>query len=104
MTGAGTATMAHPHHRFWSNQAGFPSTAPGALSGGPNRKGIVGVAKPFPVVGEKLTDCIPRPASCWIDDIGAYSVNEITINWNAALAWVLGWENDYAGSKTGKKI
>ncbi|NKE62867.1 hypothetical protein FXN61_41560, partial [Lentzea sp. PSKA42] len=27
---------------------------------------------------------------CWVDDIGAYSVNEVAVNWNSALAWVTG--------------
>ena len=25
---------------------------------------------------------------CFVDDIAAYGVNEMTINWNSALAWV----------------
>ena len=25
---------------------------------------------------------------CYIDDIGSWSTNEITINWNAPLSWV----------------
>jgi endoglucanase len=31
-----------------------------------------------------------------MDDIHAYSVNEITINWNAPLAWLLDFQNDMA--------
>jgi hypothetical protein len=25
---------------------------------------------------------------CFVDDVHAYGVNEMTINWNSALAWV----------------
>ena len=31
------------------------------------------------------------PQACWADDIGAYSLNEVAINWNAPLVWVSGW-------------
>ena len=26
--------------------------------------------------------------TCWTDDIGAWSVNEVAVNWNASLLWV----------------
>jgi len=35
-----------------------------------------------------------------MDDIHAYSVNEVTINWNAPLAWLLDFQNDMADSTT----
>ena len=25
---------------------------------------------------------------CYIDDVGSWSTNEITVNWNASLSWV----------------
>jgi len=28
---------------------------------------------------------------CWQDDIRAYSLNEVAINWNAPLVWVSAW-------------
>jgi endoglucanase len=31
-----------------------------------------------------------------VDHIEAYSVNEITINWNAPLAWVAAWLDEKA--------
>ena len=29
-----------------------------------------------------------KPQFCYIDDIESWSTNELTINWNSALAWV----------------
>jgi endoglucanase len=90
VTGAGTTAVQHPHHRFWAGvlKPEFPFAPPGALSGGPN-SGLHD-----PVAKVQLARCIDRPATCWMDDIQAYSVNEITINWNAPLAWLLDFQND----------
>ena len=33
------------------------------------------------------------PALCYIDDVGSYASNEIAINWNAPLVYVLGFFN-----------
>ena len=94
VTGEGTKTVTQPHHRFWSGaiSGSYPWAPPGALSGGPN-KGLEDST-----AAAQLAGCTSKPASCWIDNIGAYSVNEITINWNAPLAWVLNFENDYANA------
>jgi endoglucanase len=43
-----------------------------------------------------LGACASRPATCWLDSIEAYSVNEVAINWNAPLAWVLDFQNGIA--------
>jgi hypothetical protein len=31
------------------------------------------------------------PMACWRDDIRAFSMNEVAINWNAPLVWVAAW-------------
>jgi endoglucanase len=28
------------------------------------------------------------PQTCWRDDVRAYALNEVAINWNAPLVWV----------------
>jgi endoglucanase len=28
------------------------------------------------------------PQACWADEVEAYSLNEVAINWNAPLVWV----------------
>jgi endoglucanase len=57
------------------------------LSGGPN-------AHP----GDKIARTLSKgpPMRMWIDDQGAYSMNEITINWNAPLVFLLAAANDSA--------
>lgn len=34
----------------------------------------------------KLAGCVAQ--FCYVDDVNAYSTNEITINWNSGLSWV----------------
>lgn len=95
VTGEGTATVKYPHHRFWAGvlNPDFPMAPPGAVSGGPNAK------LQDPVAIAKLGPCVSRPATCWIDDINAYSVNEVAINWNAPLVWVLDLVNDIGSDR-----
>ncbi|APR77990.1 Chitinase [Minicystis rosea] len=83
VTGYGANPLRNPHHRFWAHQvdAKFPVAPPGAVSGGPNS----GLEDPY-VQAAGLKGCAPQ--KCFVDNIEAWSVNEITINWNAPLAWV----------------
>jgi endoglucanase len=83
VTGYGERPLRHPHHRFWAKQldSAFPPPPPGAVSGGPNS----GLEDPY-ARGYGLAGC--APATCFVDHIESYSTNEITINWNAPLAWV----------------
>jgi endoglucanase len=94
VTGTGTKAVAQPHHRFWSGvkNGSYPWAPPGALAGGAN-SGLEDSA-----AAAALSGCKSKPATCFVDNIDAYSVNEVTINWNAPLAWVLAFYNDYAGS------
>ena len=82
VTGYGERPLEHPHHRFWAHQANaaFPAPPPGAISGGPNS----GLQDPY-VQAAGLAGCAPE--KCFVDNIEAWSANEITINWNAPLAW-----------------
>ncbi len=67
----------------WSRQTRSTPTCPsrpeGSLAGGPNS------SIQDPVVQALFGERRLRPQLCYIDDIQAWSVNEITINWNAAL-------------------
>lgn len=83
VTQVGTRPFQHPHHR--------PSAAdkidapwPGLLSGGPNAGG-----------GDRVADKLPKqpPMRMWADDQDAYSLNEIAINWNAPLVFLLAAAN-----------
>jgi endoglucanase len=85
ITGYGDKPLQNPHHRFWAKQAraDFPEAPPGILSGGPNSE----LQDPYvQAAGLKKRGCAPE--KCFLDNIEAWSVNEITINWNSPLAWV----------------
>lgn len=83
VSGYGANAMTNPHHRFWANQdfAGFPPPPPGVIAGGPNN----GLNDPYAAAA--LSEA--PPAKRYLDNIEAFSTNEVTINWNAPLAWVV---------------
>jgi len=85
VAGHGTQPVRNVHHRFWAHEldASLPTAPPGALSGGPN-SGLQD-----PTAARLLAGCAPQ--RCFVDDIQAYSVNEVAVNWNSALAWLANW-------------
>jgi endoglucanase len=83
VTHVGSNPFLHPHHRP-SIADGIPTPWPGLLSGGPN-------AKPADKVGLTLPK-LP-PMRMWQDDAMAYSLNEVAINWNAPLVFLLAAAN-----------
>ncbi|MBA3469096.1 MAG: glycoside hydrolase family 9 protein [Herpetosiphonaceae bacterium] len=91
ITGYGENAVQNPHHRFWAFQSNsaYPRPPAGALSGGPNP------AIQDPLAAAALAGC--KPQRCWMDDIGSWSTNEITINWNAPLAWVAAYIDEKSG-------
>jgi len=76
VTGYGSKTPIHPHHRP-SFSYGFADPVPGMLVGGPN---------PGMQDHIKVPSIVPDEA--YIDNDQAYAVNEIAINWNAPLAYL----------------
>jgi endoglucanase len=82
VSGFGARPLEQPHHRFWSHALDprFPGPPPGALAGGPN------TALEDPYARAALSGCIGQ--RCYVDNIEAPSLNEVAINWNAALAWL----------------
>jgi endoglucanase len=85
VSGYGTTSLSHPHHRVWGNQpdAGFPPPPPGAIAGGAN-------AQPSDPIAISKVNSLP-PARRYLDNIESYSTNEVCINWNAPLVWVTGY-------------
>lgn len=94
VTGYGTHAFENPHHRFWSNQvdASFPKAPCGVMSGGPNS----GMQDPW-VQGSGWKKGAIAPQKCYLDNVEAWSVNECTINWNSALAWIIGFTAEETG-------
>lgn len=83
VSGTGWKPLTNPHHRFWAHQlsAASPPPPPGTVSGGPNN-----TAMADPIALKLRGHCAPQ--RCWADDINAYALNEVAINWNAPLVWV----------------
>ncbi|HXH05883.1 MAG TPA: glycoside hydrolase family 9 protein [Vicinamibacterales bacterium] len=79
VTGLGAHAVRRPHHRP-SGADAQPDPWPGLLAGGPNAR------RQDPAM-QKLPD-LP-PARMYLDDQDSYATNEIAINWNAPLVFVL---------------
>ena len=77
VTGFGSKTPMHPHHRP-SVADGVIDPIPGLLVGGPN-----------PGMQDKVKVPTTVPDEAYIDDDRAYAVNEIAINWNAPFAYLV---------------
>ena len=81
ISGYGVRSLQHPHHRFWANQGEFPAPPPGVVAGGPNGN----PSDPDALAANLST---VGAAKRYLDVIGSWSTNEVTINWNAPLVWV----------------
>lgn len=77
VTGHGSKTPLHPHHRP-SEADGITAPVPGLLAGGPN-----------PGMQDKCTYPSSIPDEAYIDDVCSYASNEVAINWNAPLAYLV---------------
>jgi endoglucanase len=83
VTHVGRRPFQHPHHRP-SGADGIDAPWPGLLSGGPNAGG-----------GDPVANKMAKqpPMKMWVDNQGAYSMNEVAINWNAPLVFLLAAAN-----------
>ncbi len=85
ITGYGTQFSSHQHSRW------LVPPQDGTLSGGPNsQRGTWD-----PVMNSLYPtghDCAPQ--LCYVDSIEAWSVNELTVNWNAPMSWVASFVAD----------
>ncbi|SDS29158.1 glycoside hydrolase family 9 protein [Actinoplanes derwentensis] len=85
VTGYGEVAAQNQHSRWYAAQLdpSLPHPPPGTLAGGPNS------SIQDPVAQSLLQGCVGQ--FCYIDDIQSWSTNELTINWNAALAHLIGY-------------
>ncbi|MET0393377.1 MAG: glycoside hydrolase family 9 protein [Chitinophagaceae bacterium] len=77
VTGYGTRSPVHPHHRP-SVADGIAEPVPGLLAGGPN-----------PGRQDHCTYAFTEPETAYTDDDCSYASNEIAINWNAPAVYLL---------------
>jgi endoglucanase len=76
VTGMGTRSTMHPHHRP-SVADGIAEPVPGLLAGGPN-----------PGMQDKCHYDFTEPETAYADIDCSYASNEIAINWNAPLVYL----------------
>jgi endoglucanase len=76
VTGIGTYSTMHPHHRP-SVADGIAEPVPGLLSGGPN-----------PGKQDRCTYAFSEPETTYLDADCSYASNEIAINWNAPAVYL----------------
>jgi len=91
ITGYGEVNSHNQHTRMYSHELNLalPNPPVGTLAGGPN---ATAATTGDPVAAQKLVGCVPQ--LCYIDDIGSFSTNELTINWNSPLTWVASFVAD----------
>jgi endoglucanase len=91
VSGYGSIPLLNPHHRFWAKQKDevYPPPPPGAVSGGPNSS----VQDPY-AQSVGLLGCPAQ--TCFVDHIESWSTNEVAINWNAPLVWVVAYLDEQA--------
>jgi endoglucanase len=89
VTRVGENPFRHPHHRP-SGADNNEEPWPGLMSGGPNKGREDEVMR-------KMSPDLP-PAKLYLDDQGAYSANEVAINWNAPLVFLLAGAEEMADS------
>jgi len=85
VVGYGPKSTKSVHSRLYAHELdpSAPRAPPGSLSGGANE------AASDPPADDVLQGCAPQ--KCYVDDVNSYSTNEVAINWNSALVWVVAW-------------
>ncbi len=98
VTGYGDVYAKNQHSRWYSDQlnVNLPNPPNGTLAGGPNSTTI---STGDPVAAQFLQGC--RHQFCYIDNIGSWSTNELTINWNAPTAWIASFVADLDDGRSG---
>lgn len=83
ITGTGTKPPLHPHHRP-SEGDGIVEPVPGLVVGGPN-----------PGMQDKVFYPFTEPETAYTDNAESYASNEIAINWNAPVVYLINAVNFY---------
>ena len=85
VVGYGRKSTKNVHSRLYAHEleSSAPRAPPGSLSGGANENAS----------GPPADDVLQGWALqiCYVDYVNSYSTNEVAVNWNSALVWVVAW-------------
>ncbi|MFP4163030.1 MAG: glycoside hydrolase family 9 protein [Chitinispirillaceae bacterium] len=95
VTGYGSKTPMHVHHRA-SGADDVEEPVPGLIAGGPN-EGMQDASR-------RLEYPHTEPARAYVDDDHSYASNEVAINWNAPLTFLLAALDAEMGDNAGSPI
>ncbi len=84
LTGIGDKTPMNIHHRP-SGADGIEAPVPGFVVGGPNGR----LQDASTLAQEDITYPYKEPARAYVDVTGSYASNEVCLNWNAPLVFML---------------
>lgn len=84
MTGYGVNVPMNPHHRPSQGDT-VKAPVPGMIVGGANKQADDASIKKY-IANNNIT----ANAKKYVDNVGSYSSNEVAINWNAPVAYLLG--------------
>jgi endoglucanase len=87
VTGYGDKTPMHIHHRP-SEADGIVEPVPGLLAGGPN-----------PGMQDQCSYPSSVPDEAYVDDVCSYASNEVAINWNAPLVYLVSALESFYGKR-----
>ncbi len=96
VTGWGEVASHQQHNRWWAHELdpALPSPPAGSLAGGPNSQ-----AGTWDPTTQAAFPAGCAPSACYIDEIGAWSTNEVAINWQSAISWVASFLADQDGGE-----
>ncbi|MER6013635.1 glycoside hydrolase family 9 protein [Streptomyces bluensis] len=96
VTGYGAHHSHNQHSRLYGHQLNpaLPAPPAGSIAGGPNTGLEDPKAKRLLLDYTVKPPKRPEPQFCYVDDIQSWSTNEVAINWNSALAWIISFAAD----------
>ena len=97
ITGYGPYNVSNPAHRYWKKEIdhSYPKAPAGVMVGGPN-SGVEDVY--VGGLGIRRGDLAPQ--KCYVDSVEAWSVNETSPFWQAALVWNVSFLDDEMSGET----
>ncbi len=94
VTGYGKYKVWNPEHRYWTYELDntLPAAPDGVLVAGPT----IDLADPYlRALGFIRNDEKNPSEKCYVDSVEAWSCNSVSLSWNAELAWIVYYLQDW---------